>query len=42
MSSIEYISFIIQNFEQLALALKNKVCPKSFHCIEIFFIFQDF
>jgi len=34
-------SFIIQNFEQLALALKNRVCPENFHCIKIFFIFQD-
>ena len=41
---IEYIFLIliIQNFEQLALALKNRVCPEIFHCIEIFFIFQDF
>jgi len=40
---IEYIFLIliIQNFEQLALALKNRVCPEIFHCIEIFFIFQD-
>jgi len=35
-------TFNIQNFEQLALALKNTVCPEIFHCIEIFFIFQDF
>jgi len=34
--------FIIQNFEQLALALTNRVCPEIFHCIEIFFIIQDF
>jgi len=27
--------FILQNFEQLALALKNRVCPENFHCIEI-------
>jgi len=33
---------MIQNFEQPALALKNRVCPKTFHCIEIFFIFQTF
>jgi len=41
---IEYIFFIIQNFEQLALALKNRVCLEIFqiHCIEIFYIFQDF
>ena len=34
-------SFIIQNFGQLALALKNRVCPENFHWIKIFFIFQD-
>ena len=41
---IEYIFLIliIQNFEQLALALKNRVCPETFHCVEISFIFQDF
>ena len=41
---IEYIFsiLIIQNFEELALALKNRVCPEIFHCIDIFFIFQDF
>jgi len=39
---IEYIFSIIQNFGQLALALKNRVCPEIFHRIEIFFIFQDF
>jgi len=39
---IEYIFFIIQNFEQPALALKNRICPEIFHCIEIFFMFQDF
>ena len=39
---IEYIFFIIQNFEQHALALKNRICPENFHCIEIFFIFQHF
>ena len=39
---IEYIFFIIQNFEQSALALKNRICPEIFYCIEIFFIFQDF
>ena len=38
---IEYIFFIIQNFEQPALALKNRICPRIFHCIEIFFIVQD-
>jgi len=26
----------------LALALKNKVCPEIFHCVEIFFIIQYF
>ena len=25
-----------------ALALKNRICPENFNCIEIFFIFQDF
>ena len=30
-----YIFQIIQNFEQLALALKNRACPENFHCIEI-------
>ena len=39
---IEYIFFIIHNCEQLALALKNRVCPEIFHCIKIFFTFQDF
>jgi len=39
---IEYIFFIIQNFEQIPLALKNRVCAEIFHCIEIFFIFQEF
>jgi len=34
--------FVIQNFEQLALALKNRVCSELFHCVEIFLIFQDF
>jgi len=24
-------------FEQLALALKNSVCPENFHCIEYIF-----
>jgi len=37
-----YIFLTIQNFEQPALALKNKICPGIFHCIEIYFIFQDF
>ena len=39
---MEYIFFNIQNFEQLALALKNRVSPKIFHCIEIFYIFSGF
>ena len=34
--------FIIQNFEQLALALKNRVCPEIFHCFEYAFHIQDF
>jgi len=28
--------------EQLALALKKQSCPEIFHCIEIYFIIQDF
>ena len=32
----------IRIFEQLALALNNRVCPEIFRCIEIFFIIQDF
>jgi len=39
---IEYKLLIIENFEQPALALKNIICLEIFHCIEIFFIFQDF
>ena len=39
---IKFIFFLIQNFEQPALALKNRICPEIFHCIEIFFTFQDF
>jgi len=35
-----YLSFKI--FEQLALALKNKVCPGIFHCTEIFCPILDF
>ena len=35
-------SFIIQNFEQLAHALKTKVCPEIFHCFEIFLSFMSF
>jgi len=34
--------FIIQNFEQLALALINRVFPEIFHCLQIFFTLQDF
>ena len=41
-TAIAYILFVNQYFEQLALAQKNRVCPKIFHCIETFFIFQDF
>ena len=37
-----YIFLIIQNFEQLAHALKNKVCPENFHCIEIFLFVRIF
>ena len=29
--------FIIQDFEQLVLALKKRVCPEIFHCIEYIF-----
>ena len=36
------IFLIIQNFEQLAHALKNKVCPEIFHCFEIFLSFRIF
>jgi len=39
---IEYIFFVIQNFEQLALALKNRVCPEIFYSIEYTFYNQDF
>jgi len=35
-----FLSF--RTFEQLVLNLKNIVCPEIFHCVEIFFIFQDF
>ena len=37
-----YIFSMIQNFEQLAHALKNRVCPEIFHCIEIFLSFRIF
>jgi len=33
--------FIIQIFEQLSCSEKQN-CPETFHCVEIFFIFQDF
>jgi len=29
-------------FEKLALALEHRMCPGIFHCIEIYFIIQDF
>ena len=35
-----FLSFRI--FEQLALALKNRVCPEIFHSIEYTFYIQDF
>ena len=38
---IEYIFFIIPNFELPALALKNRIYPEIFHGIEILFIFQE-
>jgi len=37
-----YIFLIIQDFEQLAHALKNRVCPEIFHFIEIFLSFRIF
>jgi len=38
---INFLLFRI--FEQLALALKNRVYPGIFHCIEyVLFIIQDF
>jgi len=37
---MHFLSFRI--FEQLALALKNRVALEIFTCIEIFFIIQDF
>jgi len=33
---------LLRIFEQLEIALKNRVCPEYFHCIGIFFIIQDF
>ena len=32
------IIFTFRSFEQLALALKNRVCPGIFHCIEYVFL----
>jgi len=37
---IEYIFFIIQNFEQLALALKNRVSLKFFTALRYFYFFS--
>jgi len=37
-----YRFLIIQNFEQLAHALKNRVCPEILHYIEIFLSFRIF
>jgi len=37
-----YIFLIIQYFEQLAHALKSRVCPEILHCIEIFLSFRIF
>jgi len=34
--------FTFRIFEQLALALKNRVCPEIFHCIEYVFYIQEF
>jgi len=39
---IEYISYHSGFFSNSALALKNKVCPKIFHCIKYTFCIQDF
>ena len=33
--------FVIQIFEQL-FSPEKQSCPETFHCVEIFFIFQDF
>jgi len=39
--NIYFLSFgILTNL--IALAQKNRVCPKIFQCIEILFVFQDF
>jgi len=34
--------FAFRIFEQLELALKNRVFPEIFHCIEYTFYIQDF
>ena len=34
--------FTVQDFEQLALVLKKKVCPEMFHCIEYIFYHSGF
>jgi len=39
---IEYIFLSFRILNKPALALKNRICPEIFHCIEIFFIFQYF
>ena len=36
------ILFVFRIFEQLALALKNRVSPESFHCIEYIFYYSGF
>jgi len=37
------VLFTFRIFGQLVLVLKNRVCPRIFHCIEyVFFIIQDF
>jgi len=36
------ILFTFRISEQLALALKNSVCPEIFHCMEYTFYIQDF
>jgi len=36
------ILFTFRIFEQLALALKNRVCPEIFHCMETFFYHSGF
>jgi len=36
------VFFILQNFEQPALALKNRICLGISHCIEIFLSFRFF